>query len=295
MTKKAIITVGISASGKTTWAEKWCRENNGVNVNRDDIRFSVIHPGGDWSSYKFSKEKEKLVTKIQRVICQESYKLGKNLVLSDTNLNKSRVLEWTKFLEEDVGYKVEIKEFPISLEDAWKRDSQRGNGVGHGVIYKQYKQWNEYIGRRVYKGNEKSKAVIFDIDGTLAQMNGRSPFEWNRVGEDLARQPVVDMMEGYFSVGWEIIIMSGRDGVCMEETLDWLKSNIPAYVDYSFFMREEGDKRKDTVIKEEIFWRDVAENWNVKAVVDDRPCMVRLWWDIGIDTVICVGNPYLEF
>ena len=115
MTKKAIITVGISASGKTTWAEKWCRENNGVNVNRDDIRFSVIHPGGDWSSYKFSKEKEKLVTKIQRVICQESYKLGKNLVLSDTNLNKSRVLEWIKFLEKDVGYKVEIKEFPIRI------------------------------------------------------------------------------------------------------------------------------------------------------------------------------------
>ena len=50
---KLIMTVGISASGKTTWAEtqKHCM----VNINRDDIRFNIVQPGSDWSTYKFSE------------------------------------------------------------------------------------------------------------------------------------------------------------------------------------------------------------------------------------------------
>lgn len=38
------------------------------------------------------------------------------------------------------------------------------------------------------------KAIIVDIDGTLAKMNGRGPFEWDRVKFVLDdRNQVVDM------------------------------------------------------------------------------------------------------
>lgn len=30
---KAIYTIGVSASGKTTWAEQFCKETGAVNIN----------------------------------------------------------------------------------------------------------------------------------------------------------------------------------------------------------------------------------------------------------------------
>ena len=60
---KLILTVGISASGKTTWAEtqKHCM----VNINRDNIRFNIVQPGSDWKTYKHNKKNEKRVTEIE--------------------------------------------------------------------------------------------------------------------------------------------------------------------------------------------------------------------------------------
>lgn len=51
------ITVGISASGKSTWADKKVQEDASkgitvVNINRDTIRFNDVLPGSDWSTYK---------------------------------------------------------------------------------------------------------------------------------------------------------------------------------------------------------------------------------------------------
>lgn len=51
---------------------------------------------------------------------------------------------WKKFAEKH-GYEFEVKEFPISLEEAIERDSKRKNSVGEDVIRKQYKQWLEYL------------------------------------------------------------------------------------------------------------------------------------------------------
>lgn len=48
---KAIITVGISGSGKTTWAEQ---QEGFININRDDIRFDYFCGGvRDWKLYSF--------------------------------------------------------------------------------------------------------------------------------------------------------------------------------------------------------------------------------------------------
>lgn len=41
----------------------------------------------------------------------------------------------------------------------------------------------------------KPKAIIIDIDGTLALRLGRGPFDWNRVGEDLPNWPIVALVK----------------------------------------------------------------------------------------------------
>lgn len=289
---KAIITVGISCSGKTTLAKQLEKENY-VDVNRDFFRFNVVCPGSDWGTYKFTRAREREVTALQEDVVMAAKACGANVIISDTNLNPSTRNKWVTFLSEN-GFEVEIKPMPISLEDAWKRDSLRKNGVGWDVIYKQWLQWLAFVGRKQYTpDNTLPDAIIVDIDGTLATMaNGRGPFEWERVCEDDVDLVVADIVEG-LSLTHQIVVVSGRDGICYDETERWLvRHGIPFDM---LIMRECDDRRKDSIVKEEIFWKHIAPNWNVKAVIDDRPQVVRMWYDIGVPKVVAVGNPYVEF
>lgn len=289
---KAIITVGISSSGKTTFA-KTLVDEGWVDINRDWIRFNVVCPNTDWSNYKFTNKREQDVTSVQEEMVMDAFAKGQNVIISDTNLNPKVRDKWVNLLA-DLGYEVEIKEFPISLEEAYKRDTLRANGVGRDVIYGQYKRWLEYIGRKTYTPNkDMPKAILLDIDGTVAQMDKRSPYDWDKVGTDKPRSFIIDIVKGLDAQGYVILALSGRDGVCYDETKQWLIDNdVPHFY---LFMREEGDTRKDTIIKEEIFWDLIAEHWNVVGVLDDRPSVLRMWRELGIENVIAVADPYLEF
>jgi len=289
---KAIITVGISCSGKTTYAKELCKGNgNWINCNRDDLRFSLTGTIG-WSEYKFNKHIENTVTQLQCQVVNTAVQLGKNVIISDTNLNPKTRTVWKNTLEQ-AGFEVEMKTFPIDLMKAIERDSYRDNGVGYVVIHKQWKQWLDYINYKIYTPNrELDKAVIIDVDGTLAEMVCRSPYEWHRVGSDEVVSIIKDMVVGYHLLGYKIICMTGRDGCALEDTLEWLDKNSIPYDE--IYIRPAGDSRKDSVVKAELFWNNIAKRYNVCAVVDDRPQVCRMWRDLGLK-VIQVADPYKEF
>ena len=288
---KAIITVGVSASGKSTWARKFVEENRGWEIIcRDDIRRQMMGGRIIWAHWNWKHEGRVSQNYDRQVEAAASKK--RNIILADTNLSekfRNQRIESLKAL----GYEVEIRAFEVSLEEAWKRDAQRDEGVGQSVIYKQYQEWLTFIDRKRYKGNQRlPSAVLVDVDGTLAHMQGRGPFEWHKVHEDSIDLTVVAIVSGLKAAGHQIIVLSGRDGICYESTENWLRSYGVEF-DH-FFMREAGDQRKDTVIKEEIFWNKIADKFNVVCALDDRPVVCRMWMDLGIK-VINVGNPYVEF
>jgi len=289
---QAIITVGIPGSGKSTKAKELCKSGGWVNLNRDDIRFSLFG-ASTWHDYKFTRAKEDMVTDVQTAMAESAAKQGKNVIISDTNLNE-KVRERWEYILTKMGYKVSTLEFPTSLEVAYKNDQLRENGVGRDVIYRMYKKWREYKGLRLYEPNKSlPKAVLVDLDGTLASMEGiRSPYEWDKVGLDKPRPHVVDMVKGFESQGYAIVVMSGRDGCCYKESKEWLTRN--GIVHHAFHMRPAGNKERDTVIKERIFWKDIEPNWNIVCAIDDRPSVIRKWLEIGLN-VVSVGDPYLEF
>ena len=307
MTQKlqALLTVGVSASGKSTFADEWIKKGNlvfadgqpagrdRVEINRDAVRKQLVEADGKeftWKNWKWKRESE--VTAIIKDAIRTAKKNGCNIIVSDTNLNPKTRKDMTTLLNSH-GYEVSIKEFPITLEEAWARDAARKNGVGHSVIAKQYDEWLKYIGRKTYVADvTKPSCILVDIDGTLAHMNGkRGAFEWNKVGIDDVDEHVKSIVN-MIPETTMVIVLSGRDGVCQPETEKWLEDNVIRYD--RLIMRIPNDMRKDTVVKEEIFWRDIANNYNVQFVIDDRPSVCRMWREIGLK-VFQVGNPHVEF
>ena len=65
-------------------------------------------------------------------------------------------------------------------------------------------------------------------------------------------------------------------------------------MEFELIMRAAGDMRKDSIVKAELFFEHIEPNYNVMMVIDDRPQVIRMWTDIGLD-VINVGNYYEEF
>ncbi|ANA49234.1 polynucleotide 5'-kinase and 3'-phosphatase [Pseudomonas phage phiPMW] len=290
----AVLTVGISTSGKSTYAAELVEKYGYVEINRDWIRFNVVSPGSDWRNYKFTNDNEKKVTEIQGQMIMEAWGKEENVIISDTNLNPSVRQKLITQLT-DLGYEVSIHALPITLEEAWKRDTHRYNGVGQSVIYNQWEKWNEYIQRPTHKPDvTKPETVIVDIDGTVAEMSDRGPFDWALVGNDKPRQFVIDMVRSMWEEGKCVVFVSGRSDECYTETLTWLHRHVGEKYIEDLYMRKAGDFRKDNVVKEEIYWQ-LTEDYDIVAAIDDRPQVLRLWYDLKIPNVICVGNPYKEF
>jgi hypothetical protein len=82
--------------------------------------------------------------------------------------------------------------------------------------------------------------------------------------------------------------MSGRDGVCEADTIDWLKDNAIPYDE--FYIRSADDSRDDRIVKRELFDKHVLGKYNVIAVIDDRPKVCQMWRSIGLN-VVQIGNP----
>ena len=137
---EAIITLGISASGKSTFA--------GVvphtEINRDDIRFGLVMPDakGSWKKYKFSKENESRTTEIELKMFHDAVANKEDIIISNTNLNKNIRRQWIKRCIK-AGYKVKIVVLNVPLEVAKERDLRRERSVGCDVIASQFEKMQQ--------------------------------------------------------------------------------------------------------------------------------------------------------
>jgi len=278
---KLIMTVGAPASGKTTWAVKFCEENtNYVNLNRDELR-KIIQVGG---SYKYSKQREKLVTELQLSMATVAVLSGKGVVISDTNLNEKTRSTWEKFAK-DNDYLVQYKVFDELPHVLLKRNLQRLDSVPPEVILSMYKQMREFLGKPSYKEDTQGKldtCIIVDIDGTLAHnTTGRSPYDYPSAINDTVDKHLLNLLMSEDAN--QIVILTGREadesGVS-EVTVEWLKKNGIPYDE--IYCRKQGDHRCDAIVKEELFFKHIAGRMNVDCVYDDRDQVVHMWRAIGL-------------
>lgn len=295
---QALLTIGVSASGKTTYAREMAQQGWGV-VSRDDIRWVMMTERNltpSWKNWNWKWEDE--VTQRFWLLVEEYAREGRSIVIADTNLQGAHREVMKKRLT-DLGFEVSEKVFPVTYDEAVRRDTERAHGVGPWTIAKQWERFNADHGEgRVVPRPDLPRAAIVDIDGTVALMNGnRSPYDWDRVGEDDPHEVVWAMVAGLDAAGYTILFVSGRDGKCYEQTMEWILRHGAEYIPgrpFGFWMRPEGDMRPDTIIKREIFDAHIRDKWDVRVVLDDRPKVARMWRDLGLN-VVQVGNPYVDF
>ena len=293
-----VLTRGLPASGKTTWARRWVAEdlNNRARVNRDDLR-RLLH--GE-ATYQWPQENA--VTKASQAGARALLAARISVVIDDTNLRQRYVRTWRE-IAADLGATFQTVDFEVDVEECIRRDDIRGDQsakVGEQVIRTMADRYlrkgslpplDEEVLTEIRSGRyvpdlAKVPATIVDVDGTLALVNGRGYYDYSLVLTDLPNQPVVDLVR-LLAKESEIIYVTGRPDTCREDTELWISRHV--CVPGPLFMRAEGDKRKDAVIKRELFDELIRDRYNVRRVVDDRNQVVRMWRELGL-TVLQVAE-----
>lgn len=294
-----MVCKGIPASGKSTWAKEEVRRGKGTwkRVNRDDIR-AMIDCG------VYSPSNEKLVLKVRDLVIQNSVKNGINVIIDDTNIkDKGKNFDDICALVEPLLINVQVieKPFYIDVNEAIERDSKRPAPVGEKVVRT---FWHEAGGKGFQHyhartetflvsnaGADEGKikhdpklpgAIICDLDGTLALLNGRNPYDASNCDEnDLINTPVAETVKAYFNMGYTILFCSGRIDSYQDQTVRFINKHLPD-IKYSLFMRRAGDKRKDSLVKDAIFRDNIEGKYNVLFCLDDRNQVVEYWRSRGL-------------
>ena len=278
---KLIMMRGLPASGKSTEAEKIMKEaGNCVRVNRDLLR-EMLHFN------KWTGKNEGITLNVEKSIVRAILESGKNAIVDDCNISEKHRDMWYA-VASAYNAKFEVHDMKVDVVDCILRDRQREKRVGDHVIYKMAMA-NGMI-------PEEGSIVICDIDGTLADLTHRRHYvlgekkDWNSFFEamdtDPLRQSTKDILHGPEMDGCTMVIVSGRPEKYRARTEAWLEKH--GLDGYPLIMREDHDKREDTIVKKEIFDKYLSK-YKIKCVIDDRPSVIRMWRENGFE-VIDVGD-----
>lgn len=137
------------------------------------------------------------------------------------------------------------------------------------------------------------KIVICDIDGTIADGEHRvehlrcEPKNWDAyfaaADLDTLRADILAQVKAH---GAPVHLLTGRPARYEAQTAGWLAKHGVEYV--SLVMRPDGDRRDDDVLKEELYLKHFSE-YEIVAVYEDRPRIIRMWQRLGLP-VVDVGN-----
>jgi len=274
--KKIIILRGLPASGKSTYAKQLVLDNPNMykRLNRDSMREML-------DGYHFSRSNEKFVKRLRDWLTVESLRDGKHVIIDDTNLSEKnirRIEQLAQQFAKESGHEiqVEVKDFDVPLNELLARDSKREKPVGRKTITRMYEQFKaKRVGDYANQNTDLPPAIICDLDGTLAIMHDRSPFDGKACESDLLNQPIYDILDTFRKTGSKIILLSGRTDDSMPETKRWLAKHQVEYDE--LYMRKSEDSRKDSIIKTELFNNHIKEKYWIKFVLDDRNQVVDMW------------------
>jgi predicted kinase len=314
----AYITQGLPASGKSTWAKKFALENpNCIRINNDDIRNKIFERNGN---RQWSKIVEREVREKREEYIEQARNAGYDIIVDNTHMNLHTFNEIVKFCE-NLGFTVEIKDFTdVSVDECIRRDSLRTGHekVGEKVILDMYNKWQDSLivqekrrSERVelpeFVPNDLPICIIVDLDGTLFRMVDRGPYDEHKVYNDEPRTHVLVTIAGLLALAGtgnkkiHVMIFSGRSENCFNETIRCLNDKAgyePTEIELgnhkpynshtTIHMRSADDKRRDSLVKMDMYKKYVEGQYNVLVVFDDRAAVIRdCWKPLGLPVFRC--------
>lgn len=298
-----ILVKGMQASGKTSWAKEYCKENPRYKrISRDDFRHMI----GDYND--FSKERENVITSLIEqaifLLLEQNY----NLIIDEMHLNIEQTQKQTNYIKDvseqlHIQCQITIKEFPVTLGEAIQRDANRDFPIGSNVLKRTWDKYEVELKQMIERTKPKHlehnsslpKCIICDIDGTLALSPNRKIFDESLVYTDYLVKPVKLILDGFNQLRGpedKLFVFSGRTDSSLDVTTEWLKNNG---VNFDFLiMRKTGDYRCDTIVKREMFEEHVKSKYEVLYVVDDRPKVLEMWTQLGLFTLNVNQDPYCK-
>lgn len=140
--------------------------------------------------------------------------------------------------------------------------------------------------------------VIFDIDGTLADISQRihhirtKPKNWNAFNAGMAKDKAIHSMVRLCNIlyasGLYIILCSGRNEQDRPATVEWLKQEGVNY--HELLLRRDRDMRQDAVVKREMLKN--LDKSKILFVVEDRSRVVEMWRAEGLTCLQCAPGEF---
>ena len=283
---KIIVLRGLPASGKTTWAKDYISRNPGVvRVNKDDLR-ATLH------NNQWSEDNERLILDIRNAIIINSLINLRDVLVDDTNFAEKHITTIQNIAENyDAGF--EVKDFDVPLEVCLDRNRKRDSNVPDKVIVEMYEKYVLPKKEKVVQALGKTKAVIVDLDGTLA-LHNRDAFNTAECDTDVPNLAVLNTIKALSKFGYKLIFLTGREDCFREKTDRWLKQvcNVDVFAPwYLLYMRPTGDNRKDSLVKEAILRNEILPNYYVEFALDDRQQVVDHLREMGLTVFqVAPGN-----
>ena len=149
----------------------------------------------------------------------------------------------------------------------------------------------------------KKDIVIFDLDGTLADIRDRvkhcsiegGKLDWDEfynpdnIKMDKPNKDIIELNHSMYLCGYEIHILSGRSDRTFSATEEWLYNNE---IDWHYLrMRDEENLYlKDSELKRSWLHKFYKKEY-ILFVVDDRKQVVDMWREEGLTCLqVAEGN-----
>lgn len=324
--RTAMILRGLPGCGKSTFARDLMKKepNRWFRVNRDDLRSML--------GTTYSKPTEDFVRNVQDTLIKQALNDGYDVIIDNTHLVPQTMKKLHKLLENVGDVKVIEKSFNVDVAECHRRnqlregtarvpdkvidDMARAAGLDKGRRFNDkeayYAPRGGGSGQTYANDATLPKAILCDLDGTLAIMGDRSPYDASECDvKDHPNWPVIETVKAMYATGAKVVFMSGRDAKYREQTIRFIEkwvqvernfkpnpggaSECDPYMTpimYELHMRPQGDMRKDAIIKQELFDEHVAGKYHVVFVLDDRDQVVAQWRSMGL---VCFQVNYGNF